>query len=214
MTDSAKRLAPLAVAIAYLTSAGCSILAPRPDPSRFFTLAAIDAPQAPPQAAPGSPRPLTYGLGPITLPSYLDRNAMAIRVSPTEIRYSGIDRWAEPLQISVKRVLLENMSMLLSGDHIVTYPWDGTTAIDYRIEVEVLRFESTATGTNQLAARWRIRDGRSGREVVARSSSIERSGPAGDAAASAAALSAALGELSDEIVTAARQLPRPAVAHK
>ncbi len=208
------RLASLALAIAGLGSAGCSILAPRPDPSRFFTLTAVDASQVQSSAAPASNRSLTYGLGPITLPPYLDRNAMALRVSPTEIKYSTVDRWAEPLQVSVPRVLLENIATQLSDDHVVKYPWDATSLVDYRIEVEVLQFESNAAGNSQLVARWRIRDGRNGKEVKARTSSFERSGPAADAAASAAALSAALGELSDEIVTAARQLPRTAVAHK
>ncbi len=208
------RWASLALAIAGFSSAGCSILAPRPDPSRFFTLTAVDASQAQSAAAPASKGSLTYGLGPVTLPPYLDRNAMAMRVSPTEVKYSTVDRWAEPLQVSVPRVLLENIATQLSSDHVVKYPWDAASPVDYRIEVEVLQFESNAAGNSQLAARWRIRDGRSGKELVARSSSIERSGAAGDAAASAAALSGALGGLSDDIVAAARQLPRTAVAHK
>lgn len=214
MTDSGLRLTLLTLAITCLSSAGCSILAPRQDPSRFFTLTATETSQAPPQAVSGATRPLTYGLGPITLPPYLDHNAMAIRVSPTEIRYSSTDRWATPLQVGITRVLLENMSTLLSGDRIVIYPWEASNPVDYRIEVEVLRFESTAAGNTQLAARWRIKDGRSGKELAARTFSTERPGATADPAASAAALSTALGELSDELGTAARQMPRETVVHR
>ena len=215
MTPSALRLTLLALALTCLSSAGCSsILAPRPDTTRFFTLATIDGAQTPPQRVLGSNQPLTYGLGPITVPPYLDRNAMAVRVSPTEIKYSTIDHWAEPLRVSVPRIMLANISTLLSGDHIVIYPWEATHPVDYRIEVELLRFECTTAGTNHVAARWGIKDGRSGKELVARNSSIERPGASADAAASAAALSAALGDLSNEIVAAARQLPSAAKAHK
>lgn len=215
MTHSGFRWVPLTLAIACLGSAGCSILAPRPDSTRFFTLTPIDGSQvAPPEGVSGSKRPLTYGLGPITLPPYLDRNGMAVRVSPTEIRYSSVDHWAEPLRVSVPRVLMANISKLLKDDHIVNYPWEASSAVDYRIEVEVLRFESTAAGNHQVDARWGIKDGRSGKELVTRNSNIERPGATPDPAASAAALSAALADLSNEIVTAARQLPGPAVARK
>ncbi len=216
MTHSGLRWATLALALAWLSSAGCSVLAPRPDSTRFFTLTPIDGSQAPPaEGVSGSKQPLTYGLGPITLPPYLDRNGMAVRVSPTEIRYSAVDHWAEPLRVSVPRVLMANISTLLKNDHIVNYPWEASSAVDYRIEVEVLRFESTAAGNHHVGARWGIKDGRSGKELVTRTSNIERAGGTADPAASAAALSAALADLSNEIVAAARQLPpSAAVARK
>lgn len=206
MTTSMLRLAALTVAVACLSNAGCSLLAPRADPSRYFTLAASPAAQP---SAGDTARRLTYGLGPITLPAYLDRNAVATRVSPTEIKYSLVDRWAEPLQASVTRVLLENMTARLGTDHVLVYPWSGGTPIDYQIEVEVLHLERTASGENRLAARWRIKDGRTGREAVASSSNIQRPGPPGDPGGSAAALSAGLGELSEEIAAALQTLPPP-----
>ena len=119
-----------------LAVAGCSVLAPQPDPSRFFTLAPMA--QAP-AAAPAQPG-FTYGLGPIKLPAYLDRNEIPTRVSPTEIIYSPAERWAEPLQASVTRVLMQNLAALLNTDKITVYPWIGATAVDYQIEIEVLHF--------------------------------------------------------------------------
>ena len=45
-------------------------------------------------SAGGTVRPgPTVVLGPITLPAYLDRNEVAIRVNETELKYSPTERW-------------------------------------------------------------------------------------------------------------------------
>ena len=91
------RILRCAALIVCFSTIGCSVLAPQPDRSRFFNLAAMsaisgdrDAAYAPSAAAPA----VMYGLGPIELPAYLDRNELATRVSPTEVTYSTTERWA------------------------------------------------------------------------------------------------------------------------
>ncbi len=81
--------------VACVIASACSVLGPIPDRSRFFTLTAsppMDADRA--EASGGA---IVYGLGPVVLPAYLDRNQVATRVSETEAAYSQWDRWAEPL---------------------------------------------------------------------------------------------------------------------
>jgi len=102
-----------ATVIFCLSIVGCSILAPRPDRSRFFTLTSMPAAhraevQSP---QPGTTRPIVYGLGPIRLPAYLDRNEVATRVSPTEVTYSATDRWAAPLAATVSSVLVQILAI-------------------------------------------------------------------------------------------------------
>lgn len=187
--------------------AGCSLLAAQPDASRFFTLAATTAGT---QAT--SDTRTTYGLGPISTPSYLDRNEMALRISPTEISYSPTDRWAEPLANSISRVLLQNLSVQLPSEHVSLYPWDAAQAVDYQVRVDVLRFEADASGVATLLARWRIVDLRLRQRVADRTATFTRTAENTSGAELSAALSAALASMTEELAADLRQLPAPARA--
>ena len=192
---------------------GCSLLAATPDRSRFFTLTAPSEAQAHHAEVPGQGLEATpgivYGLGPITLPAYLDRSEVATRVSPSELTYSPTDLWAGPLTTNVSSVLLQNLFNLLEGHHIVAYPWDGSVKVDYQVAIRLLRFERNAEGESQLAASWAVKDVRNDREVLVKETTFTRPGPPGDTPAAAAALSATLGDLSHEIAAALRELPPP-----
>ncbi len=186
---------------------GCSsVLAPQPDPSRFYTLSPV-------VDAGGSqqrePRTVIYGLGPIELPEYLDRNELAERLSSAEVRYSPTDLWAEPLKTNLTRVLLQNLSSLLGADRIVLYPRPGTVAVDYQVAVSILRFERTAAGEAQLRARWVIRDPRSGEYLALEESNFAHPASSPKAADAVDALSADLGDLCREIAAALQKLPPP-----
>jgi uncharacterized lipoprotein YmbA len=205
------RLRLTALVLVVALAAGCSILAPVPDPSRFYTLAALPDEGQGALVAAGSGT-ITYGLGPISLPLYLGRNEVATRVSPNQITYSDVDRWADPLEGNVKRVLLQNLSGLLGTARIQTFPWSLSPGVDYQIEIAFLRFDRDATGDTHLVARWIVRDARSGADVVTRESRYSRNTDPSDTAASIAALSSQLGDLSQEIAGVLRALPAAAKA--
>lgn len=195
-----------ALLLASLVGSACSPLGPIPDRSRFFTLT-----QAPAAQAERSESAVAYGLGPIILPAYLDRNQVATRLSPTEVAYSQWDRWAEPLGTNISSVLRQQLVSELGTDAIVTYPWGGS-GVDYQIEVRVLQFETDTTGASYLIARWIIRDVRRDRKLVTKETSLTRPGKPNDTPGSTAALSAMLGEVGHEIAGALRDLPPPAAA--
>src|SRR5271156_3207024 len=91
-------------------AAGCSVLSPQADRSKFFILSPVSD-SAGITARPSSTSPdsqLTVGVGPISFPDYLRRLAMVTRVSPNRIDLSDERRWAEPLDKNFTRVLSEN----------------------------------------------------------------------------------------------------------
>ena len=213
MNAHMNRLALVGVIAGSLFLTACSFLAPSRDPSRFFTLAALppgtQSPQPVPAAA-GDVHGVMYGLGPVKVPAYLDRNEIATRVSPSEMIYSDTDYWAEPLQANVSRVLLQNLSALLDTDRIATYPWGVSAKVDFQVQVELLRFERDAAGQASLTARWAIRAGTGGRFLAVKDANLTRPATGRSTADAVAALSGTLGELSQEIAAALRQLPAPA----
>ena len=194
-----------ALVVALVILAGCSsLLAPQPDPSKFFVLSATAPSTPPPASAAGD---LSIGLGPVRLPSYLSgRDEIATRAAPNQIEYSAADRWAEPVDTNFSRVLGKDISDSLANVQIVAYPWFRSTPIDYKIEINVERFERDQNGDSELSAHWTIRDGKSDQALLDRQSSIHHATQAKGAGASVAALSANVGDLCDQIVTALRGL--------
>jgi len=177
---------------------GCSLLRSDVPPTTFYILSATSE-----RGQITAGRPLALGLGPVTLPPYLNRPEMVRRVAANQLSFDEFNRWSEPLKDNVVRVLAADLDALLGLDRIIFYPWYSSTPMDYSVAVAVLRFEPQPNGTAVLDARWSIGNGR-GEQLANRDAHFER--PAGAPAQTAAALSAMLGDLATEIGTALRTL--------
>lgn len=196
---------PLIIFGAWLGLAGCSsLLEPRPDLSRFYVLT--------PQPVAGQVSPastgarLSLGLGPITMPSYLDREQIVTRIGPNELRLSENDRWAEPLQSNFAHVLAQDLTLRLGAARIQPFPWYAATPIDYQVEVAVHRFETDASGRGELIAHWTIIDGHNKNLLDSGDTTLAQSGAPGDTVANVAALSQTVAALSDQIAIRLSQL--------
>jgi uncharacterized protein len=177
--------------------AACSPLAPQPDNSRFFILTPISNSGTP---VTDTTSQLSIGIGPIDFPDYLKRPQVITLEEPNRIDLSQDRRWGEPLDKDFARIFSENMSQLLDTQRIEKYPWSRKVDIDYQIEVDVIQFETIASGRSQLKTRWIIRDGKGGKELYA--SETDSSSPVDKTeAGAAAALSKDVGTLSRDIAT-------------
>jgi uncharacterized lipoprotein YmbA len=197
----------IALGACAMTAAGCSVLSPQPDRSRFFILSPVSD-SAGMAARPASTSPasqLTIGIGPVEFPGYLRRLAVVTRVAPNRIELSDERRWAEPLDKNFTRVLSENLATLLDTQRIEKYPWSLRTKVDYQIEIDVQRFETTSDGQSQLIASWVIRDGQSSKILYA--SQTTTGAPTGpDETSASSALSNDLATLSKEIASRVTEL--------
>ena len=180
---------------AIAMAAGCTILAPRPDPTKFYVLTATSTGGA---AAASN---LVIGLGPVKLPAYLEHAEVITRVAPNRLDLSSTDRWAEPLDDNFRRVLAADLTTLIGTDQVLPFPWDLSTKVDYKIEVNVERFERDSSGGAQLIANWIIRDGHSDQVLLTRPADFTESAGSG-MENSAASLSADLNDLSKQLATA------------
>jgi uncharacterized protein len=191
--------------LACLDLLGCASLSPKPDPSRFFTLTPLpQAVQTPATSASGGQ--ISLGLGPIKFPGYLDRQELVSRVSQNRFAIAENDRWAEALADNFASVLAQNLALLLRTDRIILYPWPGNRRPAYRVEIDVLRFEPEGTRNAQLFARWTVRDAGETLPPTVRESRLTRPLTGTSTEDSVAALSEALGELSQEIAEAVRAI--------
>jgi hypothetical protein len=199
-----KRLAALLSLVILIPVCGCL---GRSQPTRFYLLQSISGIPAEKTAAQKH-EGMHIGVGPVTLPEYVDRPQIVTLVGPHELDLADFDQWSEPLKDSIPRILGENVSVLLATQHIYLYPWTGAANIDYQIEVDVTRFDAERDGTSVLNARWTILAGNS-KEILVRKKSViteESGGPGYDALA--AAESRLLEKLSREIAAAVTSIGR------
>ncbi len=196
-----------AIAIA-LALAGCGpVLAPQPDPSKFYLLTpAADPPSTQTAAVQGSAAGYTLGLGPVKLPAYLDRPQVVTRTSPNQLDVSKTDRWGESLQNNFTSVLTRDLTAQLGTQQIVVFPWYSTTHIDLQVQVEVYRFETDAQGNAQLSAKWTVHDGTGKNILYSAESNLTQPSKPGNTADAAAALSRTVNDISREIANMVQQI--------
>ena len=112
---------------------------------------------------------------------------------------------AEPLGASLRRVLAQNLSVLLGTEEVATFPWPAGTRVDWTVTVDVVRFERSPGGEVEVAARWVVREG-GGRVRAARETRhTEKAGGAGTPEA-VEAWNEALARLSEDIAAAIASL--------
>jgi uncharacterized lipoprotein YmbA len=126
-------------------------------PLRFYLLNSPVTSET--MAAAAAPQGPVIGVGPITMPKYLDRLQIVTRTGDNQLALSEFDRWAEPLQDNVARVLAENLARLIPTDQVLLQAWPRSAALDYQVTVEVLQFDGWLGGESKLVAFWSILDG-------------------------------------------------------
>ncbi len=161
-----------------------------PPRERFYTL---DAPE-PPAAAEA---PYSIAVGPVSVPELVDRPQFVVRVNANQVAIAEQARWAEPLKSAIARVVAANLAKEL-GARTQTQARNGDA--DYRVLIDVQRFESTPGDGVLLDAQWTV-IGPKGARRSGRSTQRERV-QGRDYDALAAAHSAALAAMSREIAAA------------
>ena len=167
-------------------------------PSHFYMLNST-ADNNKGQPASGQTVKLRIGLGPVSLPKYLDRSPIVLRGTGTEVIIDDLHRWAEPLEDNFIRVLAENLYTELGGAQISLHPWRNWKDIAYQIVITVYRFDSDTTGKVTLSSNWSIVDATDEQTLYAQKSVINESAVSSDYPAVVNAQSKATQQLSREI---------------
>ena len=187
-----RRRSVAAAAIALLALSGCA----SPD-TTFFTLSAV--PGTPLAALPpGTPR--TVELRTPGIPGYLDRTDIVLRNADYRLQVGHFQSWAEPLADMTGRVLAEDLAQRLPAMSVFTEAGAISVTPDARAGVDIQQFSAGPDGVVRLVAQLAI-EGGIGHDVVAQrrvSLTVTPGGPTTPALV--AAMSAALGRLSDELV--------------
>ncbi len=185
--------------VAGLALTACG-LSPRKDPTRYYVLAS-DAVTTDALVAASADAATTLGVGPFTLPEYLDRSELVRRVGPNEVRPEPASRWGSSLERQFTRALAESLGTRARATNVLAFPWRAADRVDRVLKGHVLRFEATEDGTALLVARWFAADFETG-EILA-SGVFETRVPAAapGTPAAVAALSEAVDRFAAELAT-------------
>lgn len=189
-----KALARIAVAALAVALAACAG-APAPR-EQFFTLASPNPGVAPPT----STSPSVF-VGPVAVPAAVDRSQMVLATGPNEVDVSDAFRWAEPLREGIARVVADTLGRELGSSRVLYSRMAAGTGVDYRVTIEVQRFDSSLADGATVDAVWTVIPSRGGAQRSGRTVAHEPTHGA-DPAALAAAHSRALVRVGADIAAA------------
>ncbi len=137
--------------ICLLNVGGCG----NTQPTHFYLLRAMDSSLSR-VALETKDSGISLGLGPISIPKYLDRPQIVTRVSSHEIALAEFHKWAAPLKENVSHVLEENLSGILKTEGVVSYPWNRGNLPDYQLSLDIIRLDGTKNQNAMLRVRWKL----------------------------------------------------------
>ncbi len=167
----------------------------------YYTLSS----QPSPAALAAASRPLGIYVGPVTLPETVDRPQMVFRVDANQVEIADLERWAEPLKAAIPRLVAETLAREVAGSTVMTSRQSATLDFDYRVALDVQRFDFSAGDGSAVDVLWTIRAAK-GAPRTGRTEAREAGGSR-DAQAMAAAHSRALEKVARDIAAAIRGMP-------
>jgi len=160
--------------------------------------------------ATGSLKQLSISVGPVILPKYLDRSQIVTRHNELELDLADSHRWAEPLQDNFSAVLAENLRQRLQTASVTVFPARELKDSDYRVIINVIRFDADDKGDAILSADWNIQDGKSKLVLISKRGSY-RSGVSqtSNYTEIVNAMSITVRQLGEDIVDSINQVSSP-----
>jgi uncharacterized lipoprotein YmbA len=143
------------------------------------------------------------GIGPIEIPEYLKRNGLVYNREGSRLHISQTERWAEPLDSGIARVVTINLATLLDTQDVRPFPWHPERPPAFGVQIRIVTLNANDQEA-ELVAEWLVYRAANGLPLQRRISRLERPMPAGDLQVSAipAAYSELLLALSQAIAAA------------
>ena len=173
-------------------------------PTNFYTLEAQS--RSPVATTTVSAKKLLIGIGPLTLPALLDRKGIVTRAENNSVHIAEFDQWAAPLKDNVIAVISKNVATLQPDAIVRAYPWSVYGNVDYRVIIDMTRFDTQLGKSANLEASWAIMEEKN--HTIVGNGQTKLQQPLHDASynSAAQALSKLLGDFSQQLSRALVQV--------
>ena len=129
-------------------------------PTRFHTLSTVEDTVTPqPELAK---RLASLGVGPVKLPSLLDRQGLVLRRSAVSLDVSEQHQWGGQLKEEFLSALTQRLKARLPGVRVLTVPWELEQTPRYQVALNIDRFDSVPAEQAVVAGTWRLEQGEDG----------------------------------------------------
>ena len=180
-----------ACALIAMTLGGCG----SSPPVSYYDLEALET-----GYKAGGNTDLVVGVGPLRSPGYLSRSQIVTRRNDTTVVVDDFNRWIEPVDDAIYRVVSKNLDSLIDDAIVVAFPYAHIADLDYQLVGHISRFDADQDGTAVLELQWGVLSSTEAVVIQPRRARYEaRAASAGDYAALARAMSEVLQQFSRDV---------------
>lgn len=182
---------------------GCITPADSPT-SRFYRLQAIDKIQLGEEI--NVPSGLIIGIGPVEIPEYQNRPQIVTQNENKMLMIAQFDRWGEPLDLGLARLISDDLTALLKDANVQVYPWNLAIPVKYQVIMDVIKLESQLDKDLFLVVQWSVLNAQTNKAMLMKRSEFRQPIEPHNYAGLTKTLSAECVELSREIAKALASL--------
>ncbi|MBX2859364.1 MAG: PqiC family protein, partial [Cellvibrionaceae bacterium] len=137
--------------IAVLSGICAACISPSPA-TQYFSLFAIK--QVETQRSELPDKSLSFGVGPIVIPEYMDNPSIVSVSDRQQVQVSGEHAWAGDLRAAMGRVLADNLAQYWVLDKVSAFPWDNRARPAYQLRLVFEEFGGRRGGEVHLRVFW------------------------------------------------------------
>lgn len=167
-------------------------------PTRYHTLSAdvagVNANQVVSQAVP------SLGVGPVKLPTLLDRESLVLRKDATTVDISDTELWGGQLEDEFLRALQRQLQAGLPQTRLQTVPWELSQTPRYQITLQIDRFDGVLGQQAVLQGQWQLQQAQTGKVLATQPMSFQQAVEDGSVDAVVRAQSQLLAQLATQII--------------
>ncbi len=143
--NPARRKAPAVLLAIILGGCGSS------PPVSYYDLQALETGYA----ADGE-KSLAVGVGPLSTPDYLSRSQIVMRKSDSTVVFDDFNRWVEPVDEAIYRIVSENLDSIIAEAVVVAFPYTHSSDLDYQVIGRISRFDADPDGRAVMQIQWGV----------------------------------------------------------
>lgn len=138
-------------------------------------------------------------VGPLRVPEYLSRPQLVTRGPGSSMIIDDFNRWAEPLDHSIHRVVSGNIDNLMDRLIVVAFPTSSLIDVNYRLLGTIERFDVDEGGQAVLVVQWGVGDTEGTSVVPARRSRYTATASSGSSDATVRAMAEVISRFSQDV---------------
>jgi uncharacterized protein len=146
----------------------------------------------------------SIGVGPVRVAPFLNRVNITTHAGGGSMQFNDSERWGEPLEQGIQRVLLQNINML-TGAETRNFPWRQTGTPQYAVRIDIADLDKLADGSAALEVSWMLEDLKNARVLTTRQQRLVITLNGNDVAALTNAYSDLFAQLAQQVVDALQQ---------